>query len=235
MTAPPPPPPAAAEPVASRRARRIHLLVAAVLLGTLVLELALLLLRERWMHAALVTGVIAVIVAPLVFRRRLPIEIPSEIQLFVILFLFATLFLGEVRDYYERFWWWDLALHGTAGLLLGMLGFMIVYMLNENEHVDLHMRPSFVALFAFCFAVTIGAVWEIFEFAMDQTFGLNMQKPMLGDPSGLTDTMWDLIVDTIGAAIVSLAGWRYLRWMKKPASDSRFKRFLLRNPQLFGR
>src|SRR3546814_16435775 len=75
---------------------------------------------------------------------------------------------------------------------------MTFYILNEDRHVDLHMRPSFLAVFAFCFSQAIGALWEIFEFTMDQVFGLTMQKPMLGDPSGLTDTMWDLIVNAIG-------------------------------------
>src|SRR3546814_9429666 len=72
------------------------------------------------------------------------------------------------------------------------------------------MSPSVLAVFAFCFSQAIGALWEIFEFTMDQVFGLTMQKPMLGDPSGLTDTMWDLIVNAIGALAISVAGWRYL-------------------------
>jgi uncharacterized membrane protein YjdF len=117
---------------------------------------------------------------------------------------------------------------------LGLLGFMIVYMLNEDRQVDMHMRPSFLALFAFCFSQAIGAVWEIFEFSMDQTFGMTMQKPMLGDPSGLTDTMWDLIVNAIGALIVSLAGWRYLVRARASYVDSWAKRFIERNPQFFG-
>ena len=97
-------------------------------------------------------------------------------------------FLGEVRSWYERIWWWDIALHTSSGLLLGLVGFLLVYVLTENERIDLHMRPRFVALFAFLFAVAVGALWEIFEFAMDRMLGANMQKPMLDDPSGLTDT-----------------------------------------------
>lgn len=61
------------------------------------------------------------------------------------------------------------------------------------------------------FALGVGALWEIFEFTMDSLFGMNMQKPMLGDPSGLTDTMWDLIVDATGALVISVLGWRYLK------------------------
>lgn len=210
-------------------ARRAHLGVLAVLQTIMAAELVLLALRERWMHVFLVAAVMAGTLAPELLRRRLRVEIPSEIQIMATLFVFATIFLGEVRDYYERLWWWDLALHGTAGLLLGLLGFMIVNALNESREVQLRMRPSFVALFAFLFGIGIGTIWEIFEFAMDQLFGLTMQKPMLGDPSGLTDTMWDLIVDTLGAAIVSLAGWRYIRRARRRRVDTWVARFIRRN------
>jgi hypothetical protein len=171
-------------------------------------------------------------IAPVLFR--MPVEIPSEVQIVAVLFVFATLFLGEVHDYYERFWWWDMVLHTTSGLLLGMVGFMFVYILNEDAHVDLHMRPSFVALFAFFFAVALGAIWEVFEFAMDRFFGTNMQPATPGDPSGLTDTIHDLIVDTIGAAAVALAGWRYLARARVSRIDTWASRFLRRNPQIFG-
>jgi uncharacterized membrane protein YjdF len=197
-------------------------------------QLVLLVIRQDWLQVFLVTAIMALTLAPVVFRRRLPVDIPSEIQIVAVLFVFATLFLGEVHHYYERFWWWDAALHTTSGLLLGVLGFMIVYMLNEDRHVDLHMRPSFVALFAFFFAVGIGALWEIFEFAMDRFFGTNMQPATPGDPSGLTDTIHDLIVDTLGAAVVSLGGWQYMRQPRTSYVDSWARRFIERNPQIFG-
>lgn len=219
--------PAPAEP-----ARRAHVAILTVLQVVMAVQLVLLLFRQDWLQAFLVTGIMALTLAPVVFR--MPVEIPSEIQIVAVLFVFATLFLGEVRDYYQRFWWWDMTLHTISGLLLGVLGFMFVYMLNEDRHVDLHMRPSFVALFAFFFAVGIGAIWEIFEFAMDRYAGTDMQPATPDDPSGLTDTIHDLIVDTLGAAVVSLAGWRYFARVRRSRIDDWAKRFIQRNPQLFG-
>lgn len=210
-------------------ARRAHLLVLLVLQSVMAIELVLLVLEGQWQHVFLVAAVMAGTLAPELLRDRLPVEIPSEVQILAILFVFATLFLGEVRDYYERIWWWDLALHTTAGLLMGLLGFLIVFVLNQSPDVQLKMRSSFVALFAFTFALAIGGLWEIFEFAMDRTFGLNMQKPMPGDPSGLTDTMWDLIVNLAGAAIVSLAGWFYIRQSRRRHVDTWIARFIRRN------
>lgn len=101
---------------------------------------------------------------------------------------------------------------------------------------EVHMRPRFVALFAFMFAVGLGALWEIFEFSMDAFFGMDMQKAMLGDPSGLTDTMWDLIVDSVGAAVIAALGFGYL---KTQGSESFLEqwidRFIETNPSLFRR
>lgn len=199
------------------------------------IDLVVLLLEGHWMSAFLVLTIMAVILAPTLFHRRLPVRIPPEFLAAALVFSFAALFLGEVRDYYRRVWWWDIALHGTSGLLLGILGFLLVYVLNENRRVALHLRPRFVALFAFLFALSVGALWEIFEFAMDQLAGTQMQKPMLGDPSGLTDTMWDLIVDAIGAGTVSIVGWWYMRRGKPSFFEHSIVRFLDSNPWLFRR
>jgi uncharacterized membrane protein YjdF len=224
--------PEAGEPLKGNDARRAHLVILVIIQLVMAVQLVLLLHREDWPQAAFVAGIMVLTLAPVLFR--MPVEIPSEVQIVALLFVFASLFLGEVRDYYERFWWWDAVLHTTSGLLLGMLGFMFVYILNEDRNVDLHMRPSFVALFAFFFAVGLGALWEIFEFGMDEFAGTNMQPAVPGDPSGLTDTIHDLIVDSVGAAIVAVGGWRYLARARTSRVDTWAQRFIRRNPQLFG-
>ncbi|MDX1656756.1 MAG: hypothetical protein R3310_16220, partial [Candidatus Competibacteraceae bacterium] len=176
------------------------------------------------------TAIIAITFLPLVLGRRFEINIPPEFELLAVVFVYASLFLGEVHGYYVRFWWWDVLLHSGSGLLLGIIGFLLVYVLNEQKEVQLHMRPSFVALFAFMFAMGLGALWEIFEFAMDQLFGLNMQK------SGLVDTMWDLIVDMIGSLIIALLGWGFLRTREVDSFLERWiETFIEDNPRLFRR
>lgn len=172
-----------------------------VLGGSIVLSLVL----GSWLTAAVTTGILLLTLAPAVLGRRFSVYIPPEFELLAVLFIFSSLFLGEVHSYYERFWWWDVILHLGSGLLFGILGFLLAYSLNQRPLGEPALRPSFVALFAFAFAVALGALWEIFEFAMDQLFGLNMQK------SGLVDTMWDLIVDTVGAIVIALLGFGYLR------------------------
>ena len=175
--------------------------------------------KQHWQDVFTIAGILILMFAPLVFNRTHIIKIPIEFELAAIVFAFASLYLGEVHAYYTKFWWWDIALHATSGLLFGILGFLLVYILNEHESVRLNMRPSFVAIFAFAFSVSFGAVWEVFEFTMDQTFGMNMQKSMLGDTSGLTDTMWDLIVNIFAAGFVSLFGWRNLKMQRHSLFD----------------
>lgn len=221
-------------PAEKRRglARSAHLAVLLVTQTVLAAELVLLVMSEHWLHVFLVTGLMIGILTPELLKRRLRVEIPSEVQIIAILFVFAALFLGEVRDYYERIWWWDEALHSTAGLLLGLLGFLTVHAMNAHRDFDRQVRPSFVALFAFLFSLGVGALWEIFEFTMDQTLGLTMQTPMLGDPSGLTDTMWDLIIEAVTAAAISLAGWRYIKRSRRRYIDTWIGRFIRRNHRL---
>jgi len=196
-------------------------------------ELVVLLFKGEWQSAFLVVMIMTITLGPIIFRERIKINIPPEFQMLVIVFVFASLFLGEVRGYYLRIWWWDIALHAGSGLLLGIFGFLLVYVLNENSRINVYLHIRFVALFAFLFAVAVGAMWEIFEFSMDRILGLNMQKPMLGDTSGLTDTMWDLIVDTLGAAAISLLGWWYMKRHECSFIDKWIQWFIDKNPRLF--
>ena len=189
---------------------RIHRGILIVLQVIMAVELVLLFYEGQWVNAFLVMAIMVITLSPAALGRRFRVSVPPEFQVLAVIFVFAALFLGEIQSYYERIWWWDIALHTSSGLLMGVLGFLLVYVLNESERVDVHMRPRFVAMFAFLFAVAVGTLWEIFEFAMDQTIGSNMQKAMFDDPSGLTDTMWDVIVNMVGALAVSSLGWWYM-------------------------
>jgi hypothetical protein len=180
------------------------------------------------------TGIIIITLGPFLLGRFLRVFIPPEFVLLTVVFIFASLFLGEIRGYYTRFWWWDIVLHTGSGFLLGILGFLLVHILNETEKIDFNMKPGFVAFFAFLFAVATGGLWEIFEFSMDKFFGTNMQKEMLGDTSGLTDTMWDLIVDTIGALVIAVLGYGYIKRGRDESFLERWiQSFIKTNPRFF--
>lgn len=211
--------------------RRLTFLLQAILLVEMVASFW----RGQWLTGVATTAIIIVTLTPQFLARRFRVHIPSQFQLMAIAFVFASLFLGEIRDYYGRFSWWDTALHTMSGFLLGIVGFLLVHVLNEVERVGVHMKPGFVAFFAFLFALGVGTLWELFEFAMDVFFGMNMQKPMFGDMSGLTDTMMDLLVDAIGALVISIMGYRHLKHGEQSFMMRWIAHFVERNPRLFGR
>jgi uncharacterized membrane protein YjdF len=215
------------------RATTIHKWTTRLLQTIMIIAAVLAVYEQQWLNAAIVAAIFFLCALPGILGRRMKIYIPPEFELMAILFIFASLFLGEVGDYYERFWWWDVALHTSSGLLLGILGFLLVYVLNNQPNIRLSMSPAFVALFALVFAVAVGALWEIFEFGMDTFFGTNMQKPMLGDESGLTDTMIDLIVDTIGATVIAVIGYIYMKQDAPSFIERWIKKFVDANPRFF--
>lgn len=202
--------------------------VKAILQSILMIELVFATLENNWFAMFLISLTIFLTLTPALLHKRFDVFLPPEFELLAIIFIFASMFLGEIGGYYERFWWWDAALHTGAGFLLGLVGFLLVYVMNEQEDIAMTMKPGFVAFFSFAFAMALGALWEIFEFAMDGFFGLNMQK------SGLRDTMWDLIVDAVGALTVSTMGYFYI---KNPQEVSFIERmiakFIKGNPRLF--
>lgn len=170
-------------------------------------------------------GIVAMIIPNMVVKKK-NIQIPSNMYIFYLIFLYCSIFLGEVRDFYYKISEWDTILHTFSGIMIGALGFSFVSMFNKTEDLHLKLSPFFVALFAFMFAVTLGVIWEIYEFTFDGLLGLNMQKFMIepGDimlvgRAALEDTMEDLIVDTLGALFISVAGYFSLKlkngWIEK--------------------
>ncbi len=148
---------------------------------------------------------------PTILEKRWKFDIPSKMHIFVILFLFAAVFLGEFRRFHFIVPHWDKMLHIVSGAFLAALGFTIIQTLNDHDII--HMNPLFVAIFSFSFAMTIGTLWEIYEYAWDVSLNLNMMKYMdeFGNPyvglAALDDTMKDLIVDAIGAGSMSIIGY----------------------------
>lgn len=185
------------------------------------------LISGRLSLAFVALATLALSLAPVYLGRYAHVRVPPSFVLLVTIFIGATLFLGEVYNFYERFWWWDIMLHGGSAIGFGLIGFILVFMMFQGDRFA--APPLAVAFFAFCFALAIGATWEVFEFAMDQLFGFNMQK------SGLVDTMTDLIVDMGGAGIGALSGFFYLKGQEKNFPMALIHEFVDRNPKLFRR
>jgi len=156
---------------------------------------------KSWASLGLSMLILLVMFIPSIVERRFKLDIPSEFEIVLVVFIYAALFLGELQQFYFRFWWWDKMLHSFSGLILGNIGFLIVSYLNSNSKMNIQLSPVFVAVFSFCFAVAMGAIWEIYEFTMDKLFGFIMQR------GSLDDTMTDIILDTLGALVFAVLGY----------------------------
>ena len=157
---------------------------------------------------------VVVMLLPSLINRKWSVPIPRNIYIAYYVFLYCAIFLGEVFDFYYIVPHWDVILHAFSGAMLSALGFILVDLLNMNQRISVQLSPFFESVFAFCFALALGAVWEIYEFAGDTLLGLNMQKAYLADGTALVgtaalmDTMKDLVIDALAAAVVAIAGYK---------------------------
>lgn len=203
------------------RISRLNFCIAESFKIFLILAIIVEIFNKRWEVLFLTSLALFLTFLPAIIKKRYKLSLPIEFNLLFIFFIFSSLFLGEVRRFYDKIWWWDIFLHSISGIILGLIGFMIVYTFYHEQKFK--SSPIFVSLFAFCFSLSIGTIWEFFEFFMDIAFGLNMQK------SGLTDTMTDLFVDAIGGLIVSILGYYYTKYNKGYFLDRIIKK--LRNKE----
>lgn len=198
-----------------------------LLISALILEA----IYQRWELFFVTALALILTLVPIFFERKYQIKLPPEFHLISIAFIYASIYLGEIHDFYFRFLWWDTMLHTLAGFVLGIIGFVLMFILYKGDKIK--ASPITIAFFAFCFSMTAAVIWEIFEFAMDTFFGMNMQKVHIG--TGVTDTMIDLIVNAIGALIASIAGFLYLKYGKSKIYHRIIGVFVKDNPKLFNK
>ncbi|WP_394180239.1 hypothetical protein [Yoonia maritima] len=196
-----------------------------VLWGLLLLSAIVAMFAGRWSLAFVAFSTLALAIAPIFLASRLNLTLPLPFLVATTLFTFATVFMGEAFDFYEKVWWWDIALHGGSAVGFGLIGFLFVFMLFEGDRYA--APPAAIAFMAFCVAISVGTMWENFEYLMDLTFGLNMQK------SGLQDTMGDLLVDSVGALLGALSGYVFLKGHRTGVTTILIHQFVEMNKRLY--
>lgn len=132
------------------------------------------------------------LVIPSLVQVTMKIELPTTLEIIILVFIFAAEILGEIREFYIVFPFWDSVLHTLNGFLAAAIGFSLVDLLNRSEKMVFKLSPLFTAIVAFCFSMTIGVIWEFFEFGMDQILGFDMQK--------------DTIIHTVRSVMLDPAG-----------------------------
>ncbi len=208
---------------------------------------------------------------PSFIERTIRIDVPDTLEVIILLFIFSAEILGEIQAYYIQFPYWDTMLHTLNGFLCAAIGFSLVDILNRSSRFSISLSPIYLAVVAFCFSMTVGVLWEFFEWAVDSFFHLDMQKDTILhtvssvnlDPLqanhpqliegitdvivvtsdgaerslglggyldvGLNDTMKDLFVNFIGAAVFSVIGYFYVKQRGKGSFARRFIPQVLRD------
>lgn len=189
----------------------VYLILRILVIVMLVLQI----LNQNYENAFLCILTLLLLIIPSFVQVTFKIELPTTLEIIVLLFIFGAEILGEIAEFYLVFPFWDTVLHTLNGFLAAAIGFSLVDLLNRSERTVFHLSPLFTAIVAFCFSMTIGVVWEFFEFGMDQIQEVMVNGQALGLGGyldiGLIDTMEDLFVNFIGAAVFSVIGFFYVR------------------------
>lgn len=161
----------------SKRNMTIYL----VLRGLVILTLIRQIFMGNFNNVFLCALTLILFVIPAVIEKKLNLALPDALQILILLFIFSAEILGEINEFYIVIPYWDTILHTLNGFLCAAVGFSTIDILNQKEFFHATMSPLFVALVAFCFSMTIGVMWEFFEFGADQLLRYDMQKDVIVD------------------------------------------------------
>ncbi len=150
----------------------VYLVLRLLVIVTMVLQF----FNGNYENVFLCVLTLLLLIIPSFLQVTLKIELPSTLEIIILMFIFAAEILGEIQAYYVVFPFWDTILHTLNGFLAAAIGFSLVDFLNQSEKMLFKLSPLFTAIVAFCFSMTIGVCWEFFEFGMDQIFRMDMQK-----------------------------------------------------------
>jgi hypothetical protein len=116
------------------------------------------------------------LIVPSFVQVNFHIEVPNTLEILTMLFIFSAEILGEINEFYVKIPFWDTILHTINGFIAAAIGLSFVVLLNNDARIMFHLSPIFAAIIAFCFSMTVGVLWEFFEFGMDFVFHTDMQK-----------------------------------------------------------
>ena len=166
----------------------VYLVLRLIVLATLVSSV----IRGEYESAFICLLVLALFILPFFIQQNFGIELPSTLEIIILLFIYAAEIMGEIGAYYVNYPYWDTVLHTLNGFLCAAIGFSLLDILNRHSEARFHLSPLYLAIVAFCFSMTVGVIWEFFECTMDQLFFLDMQK--------------DTVVSTIGSVMLDPTG-----------------------------
>lgn len=172
-----------------------------------ILSLILQAIHHNWNNVFLCFLTLILMLIPNFVDKKLKIELPSALEIIILIFIFAAEMLGELQSFYTVFKHFDTVMHTINGFLCAAIGFSLIDILNRQDSLNFKLSPVFVAVVAFCFSMTIGVLWEFFEYGMDMAFKTDMQKDFYVNtissvkfnPDGLNETV---VIDNIDHTVI---------------------------------
>ena len=155
--------------------KKSSLLVYLILRGLVIVCMIEQILRGDLNNAFLCLLSLVLFIIPTFIEDELKIKLPSVLETIIYCFIFSAEIVGEINNFYGRIPYWDTILHTLNGFLAAGIGFSLIDLLNENSK-NIKLSPVFVAIVAFCFSMTIGVLWEFFEYGADTYLRTDMQK-----------------------------------------------------------
>lgn len=150
----------------------VYLILRLIVIVTMVSAI----LRREYESVFICLLVLFLFLLPVFLQKKLRFELPDTLEIIILLFIFAAEILGELQCYFVEYPHWDTMLHTTSGFLAAAVGFSLIDLLNRDAKIKFELSPLYVAAASFCFAMTVGVLWEFVEFAADRIFLLDMQK-----------------------------------------------------------
>ena len=159
-------------PYANKRTLTVYLVLRALVIAVMVRAF----FRGAYENMFMCGLTLVLMILPSILTKKLKIYLPSALEIVILCFIFAAEILGEISSFYINVPHWDTMLHTINGFLCAAVGFALVDLFNRDERFTFKLSPLFLAVVAFCFSMTIGVLWEFFEFSADQFFATDMQK-----------------------------------------------------------
>lgn len=156
----------------SKTTLTIYLVLRFLVIVCMILEI----LKGNWSNVFLCVLTLLLYLIPYLVDKKLNIDLPNTMDIMIFLFIFSAEILGEIQNFYGTFKYWDTILHTINGFLCAAIGFALVDILNRSKKIHIDLSPIFVAVVAFCFSMTVGVLWEFFEFGADSFLKTDMQK-----------------------------------------------------------
>ena len=159
-------------PYANKRTLTVYLVLRALVIAVMVRAF----FRGAYENMFMCGLTLVLMILPSILTKKLKIYLPSALEIVILCFIFAAEILGEISSFHINVPHWDTMLHTINGFLCAAVGFALVDLFNRDERFTFKLSPLFLAVVAFCFSMTIGVLWEFFEFSADHFFATDMQK-----------------------------------------------------------